>query len=251
MLWTWVFVCLLLGEMALYFILSTSKKVFPYEVTSPFRTKIFFYVLCLALLVMGGISFFSYRGTQQGLRELDLLYNRFTAIGDLETTVLRMESTQRGFLITGQKLYLDPYYKNKEKIHDQCESIKKFYLGTLDQRRVEELCTLINNRIITLERNIELKSTGKKEDLDKALAINEGMNTTEMIVLTGRDLENRGMDEYRKIMDGFWALGSVRVYMSFTLMIAALVQMILAAILGRSRTPIQSSEPISGETFSP
>jgi CHASE3 domain sensor protein len=249
MLWTWVFVCLILGEIALYFILSTSKKVFPYEVTNPFKAKVFFYVLCVALLIMGGVSFFSYRDTQHRLRELDLLSNRLLAIGDLETTILRMESTQRGFLITGQKSYLDPYYRNKEKIPDLCESVKKLYQGTLDQRRAEEMCTLVNNRIIVLEKNIEIKSSGKKEVVEEALLFNEGKNTTEMIVLTGRDLEDRALAEYRNVMGGLWALGSVRVYMSFTLMIAALIQMVLAAILGRSKTPIQPSP--NPETFSP
>lgn len=249
MLWTWVFVCLLVGEILLYFILTSSKKVFPFEVTKPIRVKIFFYVLCLCLFIMGGISFFSYRDTQHRLTDLDLLSNRFMAIGDVETTILRMESTQRGFLITGRKAYLDPYNKNREKIPGQCEYMKKLYQGTIDQRRVEELCTIINNRIGVLERNIEIKSTGKKEDIEQALLINEGKNTTEMIVIMGRDLEDRGIADYRKIMDGLWALGSVRVYMSFTLMIAALIQMIFAAILGRSRTSIRP-QPI-GETFFP
>lgn len=251
MLWTWVFVCLLIGELVLYFALAVSKKVFPYEVTSPFRTKVFFYVLCLALFIMGGISFFSYRDTQHRLRDLDLLSDRFLAIGELETTILRMESTQRGFLITGQKTYLDPYYKNKERIPAQCESVKKLYLGTLDQLRAEELCNLVNNRVITLEKHIEVKNAGKREDVEQALLTNEGKNTTEMIVLNGRDLEDRGITEYRTIMSGLWALGGVRVYMSFTLMIAALVQMILAAILGRSKTPIQPSGLNSREPFFP
>ena len=251
MLWTWVFVCLLLGEFVLYFILATSKKVFPYEVTRPFRTKVFFYVLCMALFVMGGISFFSYKATQQRLTDLDLLANRFVAIGDVETTILRMESTQRGFLITSDKTYLDPYYKSKEKIPGQCERVRSLYVGTIEQSRSEELCILIERKIVTLEKNIEIKNTGKREDIQAALLVNEGKNTMEMIVLAGRDLEDRGIADYRKIMDGLWSLGNARVYMSFTLMVAALGQMLLAAILGRSKTSIQSHELAPGETFFP
>ena len=68
-------------------------------------------------------------------------------------------------------------------------------------------------------------------------------------MLTGRDLEDRSIVEHREIIDGFLTLGYARMYMGLTIMMAALVQMILAAILGRSRTPIRSE--LAGEAFFP
>jgi CHASE3 domain sensor protein len=235
MLWTWVLVCLLVGELLLYFILSSTKKVFPYEITSPVKSRVFFYTLCLGIFVMGGISFFSYRDTQERLRQLDLINDRFLAIAEVENEILQMESSQRGFLITGRKTYLAPYAKQKKTIHEKCEAVQKLYHGTVDQRRVEELCTLLNDRLITLEKNIELKETGKKEALEQALLLNEGKNTMEILIMTGRDLEDREIATYRRIMSGLWTLGSVRVYMSFMLMVFALIQIGLAAALGRSK----------------
>jgi CHASE3 domain sensor protein len=248
-------VCILIGEIALYGILATSKAQLPYEIISPARTKVFFYVLCFCLFTMGGISFFSYRDTVKRLNDLDLLSDRFMAIGDIETSILRMESTQRGFLLTGQDTFLVPYYRHKATIFEKCEKLKEIYRGVIDADRVNELCILVDNKVMTLERNIELKKSGKKSELEEALLLSEGKNTMETMILMGRDLGTRGIVDYRKVMAGLRALGSVRIYMSFTLMVAALVQMALAAILGRSRTPpVQSSipsEPISNETFLP
>ena len=251
MLWTWVLVGILIGEIALYGILVTSKARLPYEITSPARTKVFFYVLCFCLFIMGGISFFSYRETQRRLVELTLLSDRFTVIGNLETSVLRMESTQRGFLLTGRDAFLEPYYRHKMTIPVKCDELKRLYDGTVDANRINELCVLITNKIMTLDRNIELKKSGKKNDLEEAVLLSEGKNTMEAVILMGRDLEDRGIVDHRGIMDGLWALGTVRVYMSFTLMVAALVQMALAAVLGRSKTPPQPLGPAAGETFFP
>jgi CHASE3 domain sensor protein len=251
MLWTWVLVCILIGEIALYAILATSRARLPYEIVSPVRTKVFFYVLCFFLFIVGGISFFSFREIQGRLTELDLISARFMAIGAIETSVLRMESTQRGFLLTGRDVFLEPYYRHKESIPGKCDELKRLYSGTVDANRINELCILITNKLVTLEKNIEIKKSGQKNELEEALLFSEGKNTMEAVVLMGRDLEDRDIADYRKIMAGLWALGSVRVYMSFTLMIAALVQMALAAILGRSQTPLPSDGHVGGEAFLP
>jgi CHASE3 domain sensor protein len=173
------------------------------------------------------------------------------AIGDIETAVLRMESTQRGFLLTGRDVFLEPYYRRRRSIPENCDELKRLYDGTVDASRISELCILITNKMTTLEKNIELKKSGTRNEVEEALLISEGKNTMEAVILMGRDLEDRGIADYRKIMAGLWTLGSVRVYMSFTLMVAALVQMALAAILGRSQTPIPSAGYANGETFLP
>ena len=251
MVWTWVLVCLVIGELLVYFILAASRKVFPHEITSPVKSKLFFYILCLCLFVMGGVSFFSYNNTIHRLKDLDLISRRFLAIGETENTILRMESAQRGFLLTSKKAYLDPYYKNKDMMHEKCETVKRLYYGTIDQTRAEELCNLVDKKLITLERNIELKNKGTKDEIEQALILNEGKNTAEMIILIGRDLEDREIAEYNNLVAGFWTLGRLRVYLSIVLMVAALTQVGMAAVLGRSRTPPPSSSPPSSEAFFP
>jgi CHASE3 domain sensor protein len=200
---------------------------------------------------MGGISFFSYTETQKRLQDLDAVYGQIVALVEVGDTIMLMESSQRGFLITGSQNYLDPYNKLRETMDRKLEATKKLYENTLDQSRVNALSELIKERIVILDRNIEIKKTGKEEAIEQNLLMKEGRNTMDMIVVTGRDLQDRRRTEREKIVSGFRALGSVRVYMSFTLMVAALVQMLFAAILGRSKIPIQPYRPASDETFFP
>ena len=149
---TWVFVWVLISEFTIYFILEASKKVFPREVTKPFRTTAFFYVLCSALLIMGGVSLFSYQDIKHSLVRLRLLHHRVFVIKDLGVNILRMESLQRGFLITNQKTYLDLYYGDKERLPAQYKAVRELCTDLPEKIRVEELITAIENRVSVLEK---------------------------------------------------------------------------------------------------
>jgi len=248
MLWTWVLVCLIAGELSIYLILTAAKALLPYRVAPPIRSMIMFYVLCLGLFVMGGISFFSYNDTQQRLQDLDVLYDQVVDVIEVGDTIMLMESSQRSYLLTGNQSFLDTYGNIKKTIDQKLEATRKAYKGSPDQSRVDVFSELVKSKILLLDKNIEIKRTGRPEDVGIP---EESKKIMSMILVTGKDLQDRRLTEYKRIMSGFRSLGSVRVYMSFTLMVAALVQIGIAAILGRSRRPISSSGLVSGETFFP
>lgn len=249
MLWTWVLVCLIGGELLLYFILTASKALLPFQVTPPIKTKVFFYALCLCLFMIGGVSFFSFSDTHRRLKELEKSYDQLTAVERILDTILGMESSQRGYLITRQDSHLELYNRLHGTIEEQCKHTMELYAGTIYESRAKTLCDLVNRRVEHLDRKIEIKKTGNKADVEEALLLREGKEIMDLILRTAKDLEDHRRADYNNLMAGLYSLGSVRVYTSFLLMIGALVQMVLAAILGRSRIP--SPEIRTGETFFP
>jgi CHASE3 domain sensor protein len=251
MLWTWVLVSLVSGEILIYLILVASKTLLPYRIEPPIRSHVMFYILCLGLFVMGGIAFLSYNEARNRMGELDILYEQITAIVEVEDTMNSMESSQRAFLITADQSYLDSYDKLKETLGRELEDTKKFYKDTPDQRRVDAFTELVRNEVVFLDKNIEIKKGGKQEDIQKNLLMGEGRNIMNMVTLTAKELQDRGRVGYGQLMSGFRELVSARFYMSFMLMVAALVQVGLTAVLGRSRHPISAYESGSYEMLLP
>lgn len=249
MLWTWTLVCLILGEFLIYFILVVSKTLLPYRIAPEIRFMTMFYALCLSLFIIGGISFFSYNDTKERMRDLDVVYDQIVSLVEVGDTIMLMESSQRVFLITGSESYLDPYNRLKESMGGKMETASKVYKGTTDEVMFDVFRDLVKNKTALLDKNIETKKHGKQEDIEKSLLLDESRNLMSVLIKTGRDLQDRRMAEYTRIMSGFWGLSTIRVYLSLLLMGAALVQIGIAAVLGRSKTPIQSSEPAPVEIF--
>jgi CHASE3 domain sensor protein len=219
---------------------------------------ILFYILCLSLFVMGGISFFSYSDTGRRLKTLDTLYDELVAVVAVRDTIERMESLQRAYLITGDKSYLEGYREYRIHVDERCKAAVELYTGSSDRKRMEAMCDLVHKKVEIFDRTVNLRIENRSNpDVDKLfnLSFKEGNDVMDLLVITGVELENHRRADYKRVMSGLWALGTVRIYMSFTLMVAALVQMALAAVLGRSRTPAPFSEfdsdEISGEIILP
>jgi signal transduction histidine kinase len=79
------------------------------------------------------------------------------------------ETGQRGFLITHDENYLEPYKIGITEVKSDFDRLKKLTQGdTLQQARLDEIHDLILNKLAELDRTIQLSIQGKNEE---ALAI--------------------------------------------------------------------------------
>ena len=93
-----------------------------------------------------------------------------------------------------------------------------------------------------------IKDTKTQTELEKSLLDNEGRISMDIVVnLEGRLMEKSG-DECNKILAFFSSLVNGQVYMSIVVTIAAVVQIILAAVLGRSCRSVRPELTV-GEGF--
>lgn len=105
---------------------------------------------------------------------------------ELETTLSTMkdaETGQRGYLITGDESYLEPYKTAISQIDGQIQNLKRLTADNPNQQR----------RIASLEREINAKLRNIKEDI--YLRRTKGFEATRQFVLTG--VGKQEMDDIR------------------------------------------------------
>ncbi len=89
-----------------------------------------------------------------------------TLLFELRSLVADAESAQRGYLLTGNKRYLEPYSFAVPRIADRVDKVREFVMSTGDEKqrtRFSELNNLIGMRLAELEAGLALfeKSGGR------------------------------------------------------------------------------------------
>ncbi|MGH7093377.1 MAG: methyl-accepting chemotaxis protein [Stellaceae bacterium] len=144
----------------------------------------------LAGLVLLGISGLSYR-TTFGLVESDAQLNQIQRLrvrfSSLIIALIDAETGQRGYLLTGDDSYLQPYRTALATISAELARVRAMTAGKPEQRETDALPALIAAKLAELKRTIDLRRT---QTFDAALAVvnqNNGKTTMDKIrALIGR-----------------------------------------------------------------
>ena len=144
----------------------------------------------LAGLVLFGISGLSYRTTFD-LVENDALLNHTQqlrmGLASLITALVDAETGQRGYLITGNDSYLQPYRAALTAISADLAGVRTLTAGHFEQREIDALPPLVDAKLAELKRTIDLRRT---QGFDAALAVvdqNTGKSAMDKIrALIGR-----------------------------------------------------------------
>jgi methyl-accepting chemotaxis protein len=144
-----------------------------------------FALALLALIIIGAVA---YRSTSGFIQTAALVTHSHQVIEDLEQVMSIMkdaETGQRGFLITGEDRYLDPYNSAKTAIDPAMKSIRDL-LGT-DQASLDRLNavqSLITEKFSELQETIDARRDPQK-----------GFEAAKQLVLT--DKGKKTMDDLR------------------------------------------------------
>ena len=145
------------------------------------------FALLLATLIVVGVV--SYRNTRQLLRDSNRVAHSHDILDELNgtlSTVKDAETGQRGFIITGDEQYLEPYKTSTSLINKHLERLRELTADDPEQqRRLADLEPAIGARFRLLSETIELRKT-------------KGFAAAESLIASGGG--KRLMDEVRKII---------------------------------------------------
>jgi len=183
-------------------------------------------MLALALALIAALCVFFSREvldlrTLMGqLRENDLAR---IEIRDVLVDLLDCESGQRGFLLTGDEAYLEPYYRGKNRIR---ETVRRTAHGASYERYAADyarVMLLADRKIEEMERTIVLR---KRKDAEAAFAlVRQGFGQATMV--EARTLIQQDLDRLRISRDGMLNELDRRLKLS-----AVSLVLILAAVTG-------------------
>ena len=93
---------------------------------------------------------------------------------ELRTAIQTAESSQRGFLIAGNEIYLAPYSSAKARSIGEFDKLKSLALGPQYARIVERVSRLLADKHDEMDRTIALRREYKEKDAEALFATNRG-----------------------------------------------------------------------------
>jgi methyl-accepting chemotaxis protein len=134
-----------------------------------------FIVSSIFLIVVGAVGYWSTYVL------IDTSYSVTTShktIEQIASTISNMkdaETGQRGYLLTGDPAYLQPYADAVERSPKLLNDLRLLAADSPNQqRRVDQMEALINKKFIELGRTIELRKNGHADEALKLVLTNEG-----------------------------------------------------------------------------
>ena len=121
---------------------------------SPLFIKIAFYIALLIILVAGAVAF---KTTKNLSKSSDLVVETYMVNVQLEQIFSYLkdaETGQRGFIITNDSLYLEPYIESRESINNSFAELKELTKeNDFQQNKLKDLSSLIDKRLNNFERS--------------------------------------------------------------------------------------------------
>src|SRR5688572_20518295 len=137
----------------------------------------------LAACVLIGINEAGYRQSSEALTEIEH-YNRIRAdINRLMQNVLDAETGSRGYLLTGDPRYLEPYSAAVAQINQNLDALRTAYAGSASE----------HNTLAQLSRNVQRKSA----EMDMSVRLRKQGNEDAWKFVLMTDIGKEHMDSIR------------------------------------------------------
>jgi methyl-accepting chemotaxis protein len=135
--------------------------------TFPKRLALGFGLAGLVLLVIAGVSYRSTTNLIENDEWVDHTYRVRLDLAELSSVLKDAETGQRGFVITGQESYLEPYNSARDRLKSLFDEVQGLTSDDPDQqRRLTSLAPIIASKMAELKRVIDLR---RDQGFDAAL----------------------------------------------------------------------------------
>src|SRR6266849_1113085 len=137
----------------------------------------------LALLMVGGVGIVAYRATTELVDSADWVTHTHKVkemLAQVRFTLIDAETGQRGFVITGEERYLDPYTQAIKALGRYVQDLRE---ATVDnpnqQKRLASLDPLIADRLTVLAEVIALRRQRGLAAAAQSMLTDKGKNLTD------------------------------------------------------------------------
>lgn len=168
--------------------------------------------LSLILLIVSSLA--SYVSIKNLIKSSDLVAHSNEVMNNLDniiSTLKDAETGQRGYLLTGNETFLQPYVGAKEKVSALFKQLEQTTVDNrYQQRKLSELKEVLDNRLTILEKTIDIKANDGaisekalldgKVYMDNARQIIRDMQTEEKRLLGTRTADMNALAGYTPLL---------------------------------------------------
>lgn len=128
------------------------------------RTAIGLVLALLAACVLIGINEIGYTQSTQALDRIDEYTRTRNAVNRLLQHVLDAETGSRGFLLTGDPRYLEPYNAAVAEISQQLDGLRSTYPpGAADTATLAELARNVERKLAEMDMSVRMRKQGNED----------------------------------------------------------------------------------------
>ncbi|CAN5216626.1 hypothetical protein BH09PSE6_BH09PSE6_02490 [soil metagenome] len=129
--------------------------------------------MALALGVLG-VSEYSHYQVQRDTQQLVQSFRMSGALASLQASVNAAETGQRGYILTGDKTYLEPYTRSLASIEGDLEKIRTLAPGLPDGDKRLQLIKLVGQKLAEMQTTLKLYDSDGQETALKVINTNVG-----------------------------------------------------------------------------
>ena len=128
------------------------------------QLPVFFYIAVLAAVVLIAFNEYGYQQTRQALDTVKQLDDQRRALDKVRQLALNAEASQRGFLLTGRAVYLQPYLEASAAIEPALGKVRSFYdSNPVAQGKFSKLSASVQRRMAEMEVGVKLRRAAPEQ----------------------------------------------------------------------------------------
>ncbi len=139
----------------------------------------------LSVAILTSIGLISYQSTNELIetsRKENHTYQVLSQIEDLNLQLTKAETGQRGYIITGEQRYLEPYNAAMQSLNQTFKELQKLTLDNPNQQnRLNMLEPLLTERMAVMKNVIDLRQNQGLEVAQEAVATDRGKQLMDRI----------------------------------------------------------------------
>ncbi len=122
------------------------------------QLPVFFYIAVFAAIVLIAFNEYGYQQTRQALDTVKQLDDQRRALDRVRQLALNAEASQRGFLLTGRSIYLQPYLEASAAMEPALEKVRNFYDSSpATLAKFSKLSASVQRRMAEMEVGVKLR----------------------------------------------------------------------------------------------
>ncbi len=175
---------------------SQQRSLFPL----PLPMLLGFAAAAIAALVIAIVNVYSADVRARAVVSIDRMTAAMRQLNEFSVSLKDAETGQRGFLLTGDPAYLQPYRRAQDALEGQLRGlVASNNSAPLRQERVQAIDTLAHQKLAELQTTIELKQDGRGEEAlalvrtDKGKQVMDSLNNEvdSLYLLQNAELDQR------------------------------------------------------------
>ncbi|MDY7232390.1 methyl-accepting chemotaxis protein [Hyalangium rubrum] len=159
----------------------------------------------LSLLILLVVASVAYQIAHQMTGTSEELFQerkRLRVLRDVRSLIVDAETGQRGFIITGDEKYLEPYSEAVEALKQNLPQLRQLMVGSSLQERLPRLEALIDTRLRQLEDNVRLRREKGMEPAMENIRGGTSLKTMQQIREEADSMLATGEQQWTEMQEG-------------------------------------------------